>query len=212
MAVNRKQVVQVALSLLDETGLEGLTLKRIADELGVRTPTLYWHVSSKQALLDEMATAMVREFAWPATPAGDWREWLTAVAGALRGTLLRYRDGARVLSGRHLTDDSALTMLEVPLRTLADAGFATDEAARAWGILYAYVVGFTIEEQAVHPASGDRDPRYAPETRAERIDPESHPLTRKAGTVLLGDFDRRFEHGVRVLVTGLDVVRGGAEG
>src|SRR5262245_50664549 len=111
MAVNREQVVRVALSVLDETGLEGLTLRRVADALGVRTPTLYWHVKSKQALLDEMATAMVREFAWPTVIATGWQEWLTAVAGALRRMLLRHRDGARVLSGRHLTDDAALTML-----------------------------------------------------------------------------------------------------
>jgi TetR/AcrR family tetracycline transcriptional repressor len=84
--------------------------------------------------------------------------------------LLAYRDGSRVFSGTYVTDDSVLASMEVPLRKLVDAGFSLRISARGWATLYNFVVGFTIEEQAVHPMRGEHDPRYALERRAARID------------------------------------------
>src|SRR5262245_36093000 len=59
MALDRETVVRTALRVLDEVGLEGLTLRRIAAELDVQAPALYWHFKNKQELLDEMATTML---------------------------------------------------------------------------------------------------------------------------------------------------------
>ncbi|MGO4753248.1 TetR family transcriptional regulator, partial [Streptomyces sp. 2MCAF27] len=106
--LDRAQVVDTALRLLNEVGLEGLTLRRIAKELNVQAPALYWHFKNKQALLDEMATAMYREMAAgaAAAPAATWQERVADAQRALRRALLRYRDGAKVFSGSHFTDTS----------------------------------------------------------------------------------------------------------
>ena len=61
--LDRRRVADTALRLLNEVGLEGLTLRAIARELNVKAPALYWHFKDKQALLDEMATEMYRRIA-----------------------------------------------------------------------------------------------------------------------------------------------------
>jgi AcrR family transcriptional regulator len=204
MGLDRERIVRTGLRLLGEVGLEGLTLRRLARELDVQAPTLYWHVKSKQELLDEMATAMLRDLlAEGEAPPGPWPEFVTGAARGLRRMLLAYRDGARVFSGTHLTDDSLIGAMEQPLRRLTEAGFSLDDAARGWSAVYSYVIGSTIEEQAVHPSPGARDERYDPERRALRIDADRHPLAAAAGPALFGDFDDRFEHGLALLVAGM---------
>lgn len=71
--IDRKQVVDTALRLLNEVGLDGLTLRGIAKELNVQAPALYWHFKNKQELLDEMATEMVRRMAGSLEGAGPVR-------------------------------------------------------------------------------------------------------------------------------------------
>ncbi|HEX8806526.1 MAG TPA: TetR family transcriptional regulator, partial [Candidatus Aquilonibacter sp.] len=61
--LSRETIVQAALELLNELGIDGLTVRALASRLGVRAPTLYWHVKNKQELLDEMATEVWRQIA-----------------------------------------------------------------------------------------------------------------------------------------------------
>jgi TetR/AcrR family tetracycline transcriptional repressor len=209
MTVDRGKVIHTALRLLNEVGLEGLTLRRLAQELGVRAPTLYWHIKSKQELLDEMATAILRDHVLVGSAPPDlesWQDWMIEVARGMRRMLLSYRDGAKVVSGTYVTDDSVLASMEIPLRGLTGAGFSLADAIAAWSTLYSFVVGFTIEEQAVHPGGGS-DPRYQPEVRARRIDADRFPLTQQAGAIQFGDFDERFDQGVRIIIAGLERLR-----
>lgn len=201
-----ERVVRTALELLDEVGLEGLTLRRIADELGVQAPALYWHFKSKQALLDEMATAMLKDLLAGQAELGTdlaWAQWITQSMRALRRMLLSYRDGAKVFSGTYLTDDTLLQSQELPLRALTSAGFSLHQAARAWFTLYLFTIGFVIEEQAVYPRPGERDERYALARRAQRIDATKYPLTAAAGEAIFTDFDRAFEEGVDLILAGI---------
>src|ERR1700749_541156 len=88
MPVNREQIVTVALDLLDEQGLAGLTLRELAARLGIRAPTLYWHVRDKRELLDLLAAAIMDEAlaAWrEPQPGQPWGEWLPGPGPGLRG-------------------------------------------------------------------------------------------------------------------------------
>ncbi|WP_222854215.1 TetR/AcrR family transcriptional regulator C-terminal domain-containing protein [Fodinicola acaciae] len=155
--LTRDRVVAVALRLLDEDGLEKLTLRRIATALEVRAPALYWHVANKRALLDYLTDAMLaRSVAALRPPTADepWPEWLHRAAAALRRCLLRHRDGARVASGADLTRAVALAeWLKRTVNVLCDAGFDRHDALVAGGALMSLVIGRTAEEQAL-PAGG----------------------------------------------------------
>ncbi|MER7412825.1 MULTISPECIES: TetR/AcrR family transcriptional regulator C-terminal domain-containing protein [Streptomyces] len=202
--LDREQVAAAGLRLLNETGLEGLTLRRIATELNVQAPALYWHFANKQALLDEMATRMTAELYddtpdWPED--AGWEEGLTTHLRALRRTLLRYRDGAKVYSGTRLTNTRHGEGQERYLRRMVDAGFTPSAAARAFFVGYSYTVGFVVEEQGVHPMPGEQTPGFDLAERAERM--AAYPLAAQIGADLFADWDTRFEEGLTVLVAGL---------
>ncbi|MDW6062067.1 TetR/AcrR family transcriptional regulator C-terminal domain-containing protein [Streptomyces sp. FXJ1.4098] len=207
--LDRAQVVDTALRLLNEVGLEGLTLRRIAKELNVQAPALYWHFKNKQALLDEMATAMYREMAAgaAAAPAATWQERVADAQRALRRALLRYRDGAKVFSGSHFTDTSHAPGQNEHLRALVAAGFTPGAAARASFVAYAFTLGFVIEEQAVEPMPGERAEGYDVQERAKLIG-EEYALAAEAGADLFTDYEARFEEGLRAIVAGIEATMG----
>src|SRR6185312_4685509 len=97
MRISRQQVLGAALELLDEVGLDQLTMRRLATALGVQNGATYWHFRSKQALLEAMADAMLAGVADVAP--GPWDARVPELATRLRRALLARRDGARVFSG-----------------------------------------------------------------------------------------------------------------
>jgi AcrR family transcriptional regulator len=206
VGLEREGVVRTALRLLDEVGLDGLTVRKLASELGVQAPALYWHFQNKQELLDEMATTVfadaVHEFGLPGEGT-TWEEWAAEYARQLRRMLLRYRDGARMFSGRYLTDNALFASMESALRKFTEAGFSLPNAASGLLTLYCYTVGFTIEEQAVYPRPGKRSQQYDLRKRAERIDRERFPLALAVGEVAFTRFEERFEQGIQSIIGGL---------
>jgi TetR/AcrR family transcriptional regulator, tetracycline repressor protein len=206
MPLDRYVILNQAFSVLNDSGLEGLTLRRLAARLGVRAPAIYWHFKNKRDLLDEMATQVLRE-ALEEAPAFDatqtWQDWALNYCLGLRRTLLRYREGAKMFSGTYLTDPSLYAPMEASLRKLTNSGFSLRQAAVALGALYYYVVGFVIEEQAVDLAPGVPDPRYDLARREARVDKEKHPLAFEAGAQLFADHDTRFLESVSLIIVGM---------
>ncbi|MFJ6384053.1 TetR/AcrR family transcriptional regulator C-terminal domain-containing protein [Kitasatospora sp. NPDC092039] len=203
--LDRAQVVDTALNLLNEAGLDGLTLRAIAARLDVKAPALYWHFKDKQALLDEMATEMLRRLtgrAGEGRAEGDWRQGYLATMRALRAELLRYRDGAKVYSGARFTDTGYAAGLDASLRLLVQAGFTPAAAARAWQTAYSYTIGYVIEEQAMGPNPFDGGEGYDVDARAERL--AAHPLAAESGRVMFQDFDEGFEQGLAAVLAGVE--------
>jgi TetR/AcrR family transcriptional regulator, tetracycline repressor protein len=205
MPLDRPMMIAAALDLLDEFGLDGLTLRRLASRLDVQAPAIYWHFKNKQELLDEMASAVLRVGIRQLPVAGGvkWDKWAMAYGKGLRRILLLHRDGAKMVSGTRLTDNSLYAPMELALRTLAGAGFSSYLSLLVLSTIYSYTVGFVIEEQAVCPRPGERDEFYGPQQRGQRVDADKFPLALKAGDHLLSSFDRRFEDGLKLIVAGI---------
>ena len=205
MDLDPQTVARAALRLLDQAGLHGLTVRRLAAELGVQAPALYWHFKNKQALLDEMAAIVfidaVRESDL-LTRDTVWSDWVVEFGKWLRRVLLRYRDGARMFSGRYLSDSTLFETMEGALRKLTDAGFSLRDATLFLNTVYCYAVGFTIEEQAVYPRPGRRSKRYDLALRAKRIDGKKFPLAVAAGEHAFLGFEERYEQGIRLIIEG----------
>jgi TetR/AcrR family tetracycline transcriptional repressor len=210
VALNREAVVRTGLRVLNEVGLEALTLRKIADELDVQPPALYWHFTSKQDLIDEMATTLLTDGIAAIPPDIEWRAFAVMYGEGLRQLLRRYRDGAKMFAGTYLTDTSVYRHQEAALRIFTSGGFALADAATALHTIYCYTIGFVIEEQAVHPRPGERAPQYDPARRAERMAHENVPLAAEAGTAFFEDFNARFTRGLEAIVAGVALWARGA--
>nr|WP_202458564.1 TetR/AcrR family transcriptional regulator C-terminal domain-containing protein [Streptomyces sp. SID5464] len=201
--LDRRRVADTALRLLNEVGLDGLTLRAIARELDVKAPALYWHFKDKQALLDEMATEMYRRMAAGASldPADTWRERLLKANRGLRAALQGYRDGAKVFSGSRFTGIEHAGQMEDNLRLFTAAGFTLAQAVRALTTTYLYTLGFVTEEQGVQPLPGERREGFDMNERARLM--ADFPLSAQAGAEIFEDYDGHFEEGLALLIEGI---------
>jgi TetR/AcrR family transcriptional regulator, tetracycline repressor protein len=196
-------IVAAALDALDETGLDGLTVRVVAARLGVQPPALYWHFGSKQDLIDEMATQIWRQVtAGLKTLPADigWDAGMTAFARITRQALLSRRDGAKMVSGTYLTDASLLREQEAGLASMLAQGFTVATAMQAYQLLYSFIIGFCIEEQAVSQAAAAGDARYSLASRAGRVGASAHPLVAQAGPEIFAEPDQRYARLVAVIV------------
>jgi TetR/AcrR family tetracycline transcriptional repressor len=157
MALTQQQVVRRAVDLMAEVGLEALTLRRLATELGVSAPTLYWHVRNKRQLLDLMAEALVERAGRSTAPAPGqpWWDWLAEEARLMWRALTSHRDAALVVAGNRPTD-TALPGIEQVMASLVTVGFPPAEALRMILSISNYVIGCAVERQA--EAARDQDP------------------------------------------------------
>ena len=202
--LDRKRVADTALKLLNEVGLDGLSLRAIAKELDVKAPALYWHFKDKQALLDEMATEMYRRMVAGAAldPDDTWQQRMLKANRGLRAALRGYRDGAKVFSGSRFTGTDHGRQMEENLRLFTAAGFTLTQAVRANASAYAYTIGFVTEEQGVQPLPDERREGYDVAERARLL--AEFPLSAAAGAEIFEDYDRHFEEGLVLIVAGVE--------
>ncbi|AXB46956.1 TetR/AcrR family transcriptional regulator C-terminal domain-containing protein [Amycolatopsis albispora] len=206
MKLNAEVIARASLELLNENGLDGLTMRAVAKELGVQAAALYWHVKNKQELLDEMAKIVLAESTTglEGPRSGEaWTDWLAGVARGLRAAMLGYRDGARVVAGTNVSHPAVFRITELTLRTLQDAGLPLEEAARGFPVLLHFTIGFTIEEQARQGLDYDENP-YRPDRLDTLVDATRYPLTAGAiGLMFDADTETGFEHGLGLILAGL---------
>lgn len=151
--LTRERVVDAALELLDEVGLELLSVRAVARKLGVQVGALYWHVASKQDLLDAVSDRMMREFSLVDERGRAWEDLVAAAAQRLRGVLLSHRDGARVFVSSLGLGPNLSESAEVVLGSLVEAGFPPEQAAHAMNLVGTFVIGFVLMEQTTPGAS-----------------------------------------------------------
>ncbi|MEU1946399.1 TetR/AcrR family transcriptional regulator C-terminal domain-containing protein [Streptomyces sp. NPDC020125] len=147
MRLRRSNVLEGAMRLLEEEGLAGLTMRRLASALDVRPSALYWHFADKRALLDAMAEELVSGVPDPDETL-PWDERVAVLARGLRDALLSHRDGARLHAGTFVSGPHTLRLGNALLAALTDAGLPRAQATgTVFGLLH-FVLGHTIEEQA----------------------------------------------------------------
>ena len=214
MAVTRDDVIQTAIQLLQEVGLDKLTLRRLATELGISAPTLYWHVKDKRELLDLMSEAMVRTAREKMPPFPQGLPWDEKIAEGLRRqyeAIIAYRDGARVVAGNRPTEAS-LPQIEQFLKMWVEAGFPPNEALAYVLSLGDFVTGCAleyqseIERQRIQPVDQTREMW----TRLEayptlRAAVESRGAKKATGAASAPRIPQHsnFERGLRLMMTGL---------
>ncbi len=153
MALDKQRIVTEAVALLDAEGLDGVTTRKLAARLGVQSPTLYWHIPNKAALVTAIAEAILeQQFPELASPAPEecWQEWLIGLAERLRRALLAHPDGARIISASQLSLKMA-AISELAMSTLVGRGIPLRHARLIVLTVLRFTVGYVLEEQAGPP-------------------------------------------------------------
>ena len=214
----RTEIVGAALVLLEDGGLDRLSLRRVAQSLGMHAPGLYWYIESKQELIDLLAKAIldaaVTGLAAP-TPGQRWDDWLTDFALTMRRALLAHRDGARVVASAFLFRSNSLTpFFELALETLEAEGFPRDVAMLGAMTVMRYTVGIALDDQespvrepAVRQRMLEQALKKGPPIDAERWPRVAEVMSRwfqameNRGVVDLGEL--HFKHGLAFVIAGL---------
>jgi AcrR family transcriptional regulator len=154
--LSREEIVEAVLSLADRRGVEGLTMRAVARELGVGTMTLYGYFASKDELMDATVERAAEGVRIPADD-GPWRPRLRALFEEIHRSLLEHPSGVRLRLERPMLTPAALRTTEAGLSILEAAGFSRREATRAWRALFVYTFGHAAFTPARVPGSAERE-------------------------------------------------------
>ncbi len=206
--ITRGAIVKAALELLDRDGLDALSMRRLADELGTGAASLYWHVGSKDALLDLVLDEVIGELHVPDPEPERWADQLKEIAHDMRATILRHRDVVRMSVGRIPMGPNALGYSERILAVLRAGGVPDDLAVLGHHLLFSIVNGFTIDESG-EIAATDAHPRGEQAGALVRSYITALPADRFPNMVAVAehyaitDNDRRFTLLIDLYVDGL---------
>lgn len=188
------QVIEAAFAVLDRGGLEKLSTRAIAADLGVSMNTVMWHIRTKARLMDLLAEAIFAEMNLDDLPSG-WDARTVELHQRLRGAMLGHRDGARVVAGTFVSGPRTLGFTEHVVTALLE-GCPTRRTAiwTTWSLFY-FTLGLVQEEQA---AAGTDLP--------ERVPEEFPVLNSMVDEFHSAEFDSRFRFGLEQILRSAEVL------
>lgn len=192
-----ERITAAAVELLDEDDVGQLTMRRLADRLGVGTTTLYWHVDTKEDVID-LAVDAVFAATPPPPPGDDWRADVTTLLTERRAALLRHPWSA-VMRRRPAVGPGFLSWMEFLQATLTRAGFTSRDVTAASWVLYSHVQGSAASQATL---------RWSAEERREgQLMLERHsvryPTLAAQRHLLDDDWDTNFALGLAYVLDGL---------
>ena len=144
--LSRARVLQAAMTLADDGGIESLTMRRLGEELGVGPMALYRHVANKDDLIDAMVDVVFSEIGVPSFN-GDWKTAMRDRAIAVREALLRHRWAIGIMESRANPGPANLQHHDAVIGCLRAGGFDIAMAAHAYSVLDSYIYGFAATQK-----------------------------------------------------------------
>ena len=142
-ALSRERVISASIRMADEGGINGISMRRLADQLGVRAMSLYHYFVNKDQLRAGMLAAVFAEMERPAHTA-DWRADLRRASISAKEVLLRHRWAARLLGEPMAPSRAQLEWMDGILGRLREAGFSPNMVHHAYHALDSHIVGFVL--------------------------------------------------------------------
>lgn len=207
--ITREAIIDASLRVLDRYGMDGLSMRRVGEELGVGAASLYWHVHNKDELLQLLLERVTSEVQLPEPDPQHWMDQCKELARQMRALMHSHRDVARISLGRIPSPQLIARFAEWQFQLLKPVGLPDRVIALAGDLVALYVGAYTFEESLglASPTGEDLPPDqivgmirdYLVHLPADRF-----PHTIAAADVLLGETpEDRFEFGLDVLIRGL---------
>lgn len=193
--------MQRALGLIDENGLDALSMHKLGAALDVKGMSLYHHVANKRDLLDGVVEAVWEEIEAAAPVLPDWRAGLRSVANAVRNTVRRHPRAATLIFSQQLMPEPALRVVRTHVAALVAAGFAEQRAYDLLRTIWSYAFGSGFAEVTWDTA----DPACSVDVR-RLLRPGTPEDLAAVADVFCGqsDANAQFELGLDLMLRGLD--------
>lgn len=203
--LTRERLLGAAIAVADAGGIEALTMRSLADELGVKPMSLYHHVANKEAIIDGIIDVVFSEIDLP--PADqDWRSALRRRADSARAVLRRHPWATPLMESRSHPGAATLRHHDAVIGTLRRGGFPVALAAHAYSLLDSYIYGFALEEAAL-PFETQNAGEAAVDFMAQ-FDPQDYPhLVEMAVKHIMQpgyDYGDEFDFGLELILDGLE--------
>jgi AcrR family transcriptional regulator len=203
--LSRERVLRSAIDIADTAGIAALTIRSLAQRLGVKPMSIYYYVPNKSAILDGIVDLVFSEIELPAAD-GDWRSQLVRRANSARRVLSRHHWAIGLMESRKSPGPATLRHHDAVIGTLRRAGFSVEMTAHAYALLDSYVYGFALQEAAL-PFQGADTPADVTEPIMQRFNTDHYPnLVEMATEYILQpgyDFGDEFEFGLGVILDAL---------
>ena len=205
--VTRERAVQTAVALADAGGIESLSMRKLAGELGIEAMSLYYHVKSKDDILDGMLDLVYAKF-WTPTDGDEWRAAMRRRAESTRGVLAQH-PWAISIKARRSPGPATLGHLDAVIGCLRAAGFSMPMTGHAMSILDSYVQGFAQQEASLPlDPSGDIGAATEDIIRQQESMQEMFPnLADMAATLILKPgyaYGNEFAYGLELILDGIE--------
>jgi AcrR family transcriptional regulator len=206
LPLTRERVLQTALKLADQGGIESCSMRKLGQELGVEAMALYHHFANKDEVLDGIVDLVWSEVELP-VPGSEWKTAMRQRGISLRDVLARHRWAVGMMESRRHPGPANLRHHDAVIGNLRAAGFTMEMAAHAYSLLDAYIYGFALTKMNL-PFETSDDVAEVAETMLEPFPPNEYPnlvefITEHAMKPGY-DFADEFDYGLDVILDGLE--------
>jgi AcrR family transcriptional regulator len=206
MQLTRERIITAAVELIEREGVDAVSMRRIAAELGSGVMSLYNHVPSKAVLLDGVAERVMSGIDFGIDPGVGWEDQVRAQARAFRQIARAYPRCTMVVVSRPANSEAALRPMEHALATLRAAGFGAEDAVRMMRTFVAYIIGSLLREVGVSPGLEpqrplSQDPAVLSADIPLHVNRAEFPqVVSMSAELMQRDHDADFEFGLDLLV------------
>jgi len=172
--LSRDRVLQGAMAVADAGGIASLTIRSIAQELGVKPMSVYHHVANKDAIIDGIVDLVFSEIELPVPGGRGWKTEIRRRSVSARDALRRHPWAIQLLQSRTNPGPATLRHHNAVIGTLREAGFSVVKTAHALALIDSYVFGFALSEAAL-PIHGPETVPEVAEQMLEAFDPAEYP-------------------------------------
>jgi len=205
VSLTRKAVLESALQMIDENGIEALSMRQLGTKLGVEAMSLYNHVANKEDILEGVLDMVVEEIVIPDADA-DWRSAMKERAVSALAAFNRHPWASAMMDSRVSFSPARLRYFDSIVGSLVRAGFPLEAAAHAFSLLDCYVYGFG-RQKSNKAATDDNPPEKQAEEFHDNIPLDAYPyVTKLAELSMKNGYDENadFEFGINLILDGLE--------
>jgi AcrR family transcriptional regulator len=208
LPLSRERILQAALELTDEGGIESLTMRRLGQALGFEAMSLYNHVANKDDVLDGILDLVLAE-SEPPSPAGDWDAAIRASAISVHEALRRHPWSCTLLMAPGRVRPARLRYMDLLLGRLREAGFSAETTYHAYHVLDGHIFGFSLWETS-HTYTAEEVSNFVAKF-AQTITVDAYPYLHEHAQQHFSEGAHRevsaFEFGLDLIVDGLKKIR-----